>query len=212
MKKIVAVILLALIVATGFGCVAVSEWLTPTPVDKAAVKYAVEAGVIDANSYRGYANLEKARRLGAAVKAAYEVNKLALDQLVERNELDYGILNEAVTRNTKIGMKREQALFSETGLLPLAAGAMGMGGLGGLLGLMRKRPGDMTPVEFERATAQAGFDLNTKERHLLEIVGGVSEFMETFDKNTEPGKALRLSLSDKTNSDTKRAIAALKVV
>lgn len=212
MRKIVALILLALMVATGFGCVAVSEWLTPTPVDKAAIKYAVKAGVADANSYRGYANLEKARRLGAEVKAAYEVNKLALDQLAERNELDYGILTEVVTRNRKIGERREAALFDETGLLPIIAGAAGMGGLGGLLGLMRKRPGDITPVEFEQATAQAGINLKDRDRQMLEIVGGVSEFMRQYDKKSEPGIALRTALRTKTNTDTKQVVAALRVV
>lgn len=211
MRKLIVGLLLAVLAATSFGCVILSEYITPTEVDKAAVKYAEKAGVIDANSYRGYANLHKARKLGRAVKAAYEIQTLTLDQLRERNELDYGILNEVVTRNTKAGEQREAALFSEKGLISAGLGLAGMGGLGGLLGVMRKRPGDMTPADLEKATAQAGIDLKGKERQMSEIVGAVDVFMKTYDANSEPGGVLRGALRQKTDADTKAAIAVLKV-
>jgi len=151
MKKIVAMLMLAIMGIAAIGCVALSEHVTPAPVNPAAIKYAAEAGVVDANSYRGYANLYKARKLGIAVKAAYEVNTLAIDQIQERHELDYGILNEAVTRNTKIGEDREALGFGPKGIIPMALGLAGMGGLGGLVGLMRKRPGDVTKDELNSA-------------------------------------------------------------
>jgi len=212
MRKIVAIILLALMVATGLGCVALSEYATPAPVDKAAVKYAAEAGVIDANSFRGYANYEKARRLERALQSAYKVYTLGLDQAKERHELDYANLEKVVAANTKTGKQREAALFGETGLISMGIGLAGMGGLGGFLGLMRKRPGDITPAELEAATVQASVEVKDKERQLLEIIGGVSEFMKTYDKTTEPGMALRASLKTTTNSDTKQVVAAIKAV
>jgi len=213
MKKVVAIILLACMGITAVGCVALSEYATPTPVSQAAVKYAAEAGVIDANSFRGYANLHKARKLGAAVKAAYEVNTLAMDQLQERHELDYAILSEVVSRDTKIGEHREQALFSETGLLPAVLGLAGMGGLGGLIGLSRKRPGDVTPEELKAATAQAGIDLKDKERQMLEIVQGVQKFLDAPIPPGNDYKAeLKGALTMAQSGDTRKAVAVLKTV
>jgi len=217
MREVIAIVLLAILAAACLGCVTLSEYITPATVSPAAVKFAAEAGVIDANSYRGYANLAKARRLGAAVKAAYEVNVLAMDQMRERHELDYGILNEVATRNIKIGEQREEIGFGETGILPAALGLVGMGGLGGFLGLMRKRPGDMTPADLEKATAQAGINLGDKERQLLEVVQGVEIFLDTYKSTTDNKaavmvKELKTALKTKTNADTKQVIAALKAV
>lgn len=126
MKKIVAIVLLALLGLIAFGCAALSEYITPTPVNK-------------------------------------------------------------------------------TGLIPMGLGLAGMGGLGGLLGLMRKRPGDVTPIELNTA-------VKGKDRQMREIVAGVARFMKDFDKMTEPGQALRMSLRESTNSDTKKIVAALQAV
>lgn len=194
MTRIFIVMLLVSLVAV--GCVVLSEHVTPTSIDKAAIKYAIGAGVADANDYCGYANLYKANKLAAAVKAAYEINVLAIDQLRERHELDYNILNAVVTRNTKIGKQREAAFFGEKGLLSMGLGLLGVGGLGGLIGLRRKRPGDFTPA-----------DVADKDRQMLEVVQGVKTFIDT---KIPAAHNLKATLREKTSTDTKQVIAALQ--
>jgi len=213
MKRIIVLVLLAILGLTGLGCVAVSKYVTPAPkASEAALEYGYKAGVLDPNSYRGYANLEKAERLELALESAYNIYTLGLEHATEKHELDYGILAKVAAANTKTGKERETALFSEKGLIPLIAGLAGFGGFTGLIGLMRKRPGDLTPADLQTATAQAGIDLGDKERQMHELVVGVSEFMATYDKSTVPGGALRSALEKATNTDTKQTVAALKAV
>ena len=212
MKKVIAVVLLAILGLTGLGCVAVSKYATPATVDQAAVKYAAEAGVIDANSYRGYANLEKAERLERALESAYKLYTLGIEQARERHELDYGILAKISAANTKRGQATEAALFSERGLIPLVAGLAGFGGLGGLIGLLRKRPGDITPVEMESALTSAGMDVQDKERQMLEIVAGVQAFLSKPEVSDEAKGGLKDSLTMAQSGDTRKVIAALKAV
>lgn len=211
MRKLVALVLLALMVAIGIGCVALSELATPAPKpSEAALKYIAKAGVSDPNSYRGYANLEKAIRLEKELESAYNVYSLGLEQATERHELDYGILAKASAAKTSKGRHTEQALFGEKGLISMGLTVAGLSGFTGFLGLTRKRPGDITPIELEKATAQAGIELQDKDRQMLEIVKGVSVFMKKYDEKTAPGAELRSTLEAKTNTDTKQAIAALK--
>lgn len=212
MKKIVAVVILAVMAMTGLGCVALSALVTPGTIDQKAVGYAVAAGVADANDYTGYRNLAMARRLEADVSAAYEVNTLHLQQLQEKNELDYSILNEVVTRNVKTAELREDLLFSETGLLSTGLAALGVGGLGGFLGLMRKRPGDVSRAEMDTALADAGVEMGQKEQQLAETVLGVQAFLNTWTGGKEAGDRLKSCLSQAQSTETKKAVAILKTV
>lgn len=213
MRKLVALVLLALMAATGLGCVAVSEYATPAPKpSEAALRYIAKAGVSGPNSYRGYANLEKAIRLERELESAYKVYSLGLEQAAERHELDYGILAKASAAKTKKAKHTEQALFGEKGLISMGLTVAGLGGFTGLLGLMRKRPGDITPIELEKATAQADIDLQDKDRQMLEIVKGVSVFMGKYDKTTAPGLALRETLKDTTTIGTRTAITTVKAM
>ena len=213
MRKLVALVLLALMAATGVGCVALSEYAAPAPrPTKAAEEYAVKAGVFDPNSYRGYANLAKARAFEKTLESAAKVYRLGLQQAHERHELDYGIHTKASAANTKKGEYAEQTLFGERGLISMGLTMAGLSGFTGLLGLMRKRPGDITPVELDTAVAQVGIDLKDKDRQMLEIVKGVSVFMDAYDEKTTPGAGLRSALEAKTNTDTKQVVAALKAV
>lgn len=183
------VLLTLLCVAAAVGCAAVSQYVTPAEIDQRAVDYAASAGVIDPNDFDGYGNLLKAVRLQSAVQAAYEVNSLQLQQMQERNELDYGLLNEVVTRNTKIATQREETLFGEKGLISLGLGLAGMGGLGGFLGLMRKRPGDVTQAEMQTALADAGVSVGEKEEQMLEIILGIQTFLRSHQEQIG-GKAV----------------------
>lgn len=210
MKRIIALVLLAILGLTSFsGCVAVSKYATPATIDPTALQYVIEAGVTTPDAYRGYANLEKAERLVRDVEAARIVYELGLPQTPE---LDYDTLAKLSAANTKLAQENEASLFSPTGLITLVAGLMGFGGFGGLIGLMRKRPGDITPADMEKAMTKAGMDVNDKERQMLEIVKGIQVFLTEYNKSSSPGKALRAALEAKTNTDTKQAVAVLKTM
>ena len=209
MRKTIAIMLLLVLGLTGLGCVAVSKYATPAPkASEAALKYGYEAGILDPNSYRGYANLEKAERLEVALESAYQVYTLGLEHATERHELDYGVLAKVAAANTKKGRATETAFFSEKGIIPLVAGLAGFGGLGSLIGLMRKRPGDITPQDMELALGGAGVKLKDKERQMLEIVRGIQAHLDT-----DPPDAAMLKghLERKQSADTRVSVAALKV-
>lgn len=210
MRKAIAMTLLLLIGVVGLSSCILSEMLTITPIDKQAVLWAAEAGVIDANDFLGkWPSLTLSRRLGQAVDSAYEVKILSLQHVIDKTELDYGILNEVTTRNTKIGEAREKIAWGETGLISMGLTALGFSGFTGLFGLMRKRPGDVTKTEFNNALEQAGVELKDRERQMLEIVLGVKEFL---DAEPSEGDKLKLALKAKTNSDTRKKIAELKTL
>jgi hypothetical protein len=207
MKTILTLLCIAAL-AIGIGCASLSEYVTPANIDQKAVEYAVGAGVAEPNAFAGYANLEKAIRLEVAVENAYEVKVLALAQMQEKNQLDYGILRGVVTNNTKIARAREEQLFGETGLLSVGLSALGAGGLAGMLGLMRKRPQDWSPEEMESALAELKGSVSGKDRQLIEVVKGVQSFI-----NTNPGEAadrLKAAITAARSSDTAQAIAAIK--
>ncbi len=207
MKTILTLLCIAAL-AIGIGCASLSEYVTPAAIDQKAVEYAVGAGVAEPNDYAGYANLEKAIRLEVAVENAYEVKLLALAQMQEKNQLDYGILRGVVVNNTKIARAREEQLFGETGLLSVGLSALGAGGLAGMLGLMRKRPQDWSPEEMESALAELKGSVSGKDRQLIEVVKGVQSFI-----NTNPGEAadrLKAAITAARSSDTAQAIAAIK--
>lgn len=209
MRKVIAMALLLVIGVMGLGSCVLSEYVTPTPIDKQAVKFAADAGVIDANDYKGWPNLLKARSLQQAVRAAYEVNHLGLSQLMETNELNYRTLDKVARRNVEIGKAREEIAWGESGIASTLLTAGGFGGFMGLLGLMRKRPGDLTKEDHEKALADAGIELKDRDRQLLEVVQGVKQFMDAGKPGVDDLKA---ELRAKTNSDTRKKVAELRTV
>jgi hypothetical protein len=203
----------SLILLMGVGCAALSEYITPATVDPQAVAYVEKAGVADANAFAGYANLEKAIRLEAAVDAAHEVTSLALAQMAEKNELDYGILKGAVSNSLKTARDREEQLFGETGLLSTGLTALGFGTLTGVLGLMRKRPGDVTPQEMESVVAEVKGEVTDKDRQFLELVKGVQKCLDLYRDVPEAVPfvtALKTTLGNEQSADTKQAVAVAK--
>lgn len=213
MKTLAYIFCIGLVVLA-IGCASLSELVTPATIDKKAVEYADKAGVIDANDYDGYANLYKAKQLAQAVVAANQVNSLALEQLQEKNSLDYSLLNDVVVKNLEIANAREEQLFGETGLLSMGLGLAGFGGFTGLLGLLRKRPGDHSPQDFENAVTTIKGEVSTKEKQFIQVVQGVKKFM---DSKTRDGKIdtvieeLKGFLREAQDEDTKKAVAVAKV-
>lgn len=210
--KNMLLVLASLVLLMGIGCAALSEYITPAEVDPKAVAYAEKAGVADANDFAGYANLEKAIRLEAAVDAAHEVTSLALAQMAEKNELDYGILKGVVANNLRSARDREEQLFGETGLLSTGLTALGFGMLTGVLGLMRKRPGDVTQQEMESVVAEVKGEVTDKDRQIIELVKGVQKILDVYPKKTELGDQLRSMLASAQSLDTKQAVASIKAV
>ena len=204
------VVFLAFVVmAMGVGCAALSLYVTPADIDQQALDYASKAGVADPNDYGGWwGNLYQAERLDREVDQAYEVNVLELQQLADRNELDYGILKNSVTANLTQARAREEALFGEKGLLSLGLSMAGFGGLTGFVGLMRKRPGDVTQADMEGAVTQYRGEVTDKDRQLIEVVRGVQAYL-SIHKDDESGKELKVCLS-KQSADTRRAVAVAK--
>ena len=76
---------------TGLGCAAFSQFVTPANIDKKAVTWVVEAGVADANDYAGYGNMLKAGKLVDDVTTAHTVILFDLEQRIEKNDLERDI-------------------------------------------------------------------------------------------------------------------------
>ena len=222
-----AIILVAsILLAGGIGCAALSTLITPANIDKKAVTYAASAGVIDANDFRGYPNLDKAVRLKAAVDAAFKVKELSLTQMMEKNTLDYAQLSDVAETNMKIAQAKEEQIFGEKGLLSMGLSLAGFGTLTGVVGLMRKRPGDLTPAEVEKAVQQVTYDKTTRERQMGELVKGAQAFIDgtknmTVDqivalcKNPDgtvkdPGTVLKDFMAKAQSADTKQTVATIK--
>jgi hypothetical protein len=209
-------ILASLVMLAGIGCAALSELVTPATIDPRAVAYAESAGVADANDFDGWPNLEKALRLQGAIDAAHEVKSLALAQMAEKNELDYGILKGVVSKNLKAARDREEQLFGETGLLSTGLTALGAGAFAGLLGLMRKRPGDITPQEMESVVAEVKGEVADKDRQIIETVKGIQRFIDKYRDSDSTLIAadlvsdLKDILGGTQSAETKQAVAVVK--
>jgi hypothetical protein len=198
-----------LLVAAAFGCAALSEVLTPAAIDKRAVAYADKAGVVDANEFGGYGNLQKAVRLQQAVEDAFQVNLLSIQQLADKNRLDYDLLKGATTQNASLSRAREEAIFGPEGLLTMGLGLLGVGGLGTVLGLMRKRPGDWTQTEVDSALAEAGVQAEDRKRQLAEVVLGIQKVLDAHPKTDTVGQEVRTALASQS-PDTRLAVAEIK--
>jgi len=221
MKKIVYYVFMLAMAATmvaGVGCAAMSDYLTPATLDPQAVDYVVEAGVADANDYAGYANLYKARMLEIDMKGAHEWNVLYYAQLLDKENLSFGILNGVVERNRLEATALEKSIFDPTtGLLAAGLGLFGLAG-GGVLGLMRTKPGDWKPADVEDALTDLTVQIGDKERQFIETVKGIQAFID--DAGREDGdsdltlleavEGLKGWLADAQSTDTKKAVAVAK--
>lgn len=216
LRSKIAVGLLSLVAIVGsIGCASMSSLLTPATIDKRAVKYADGAGVIDANEFDGYQNLEKALRLKQAVETAYQVKSLAIKQMQERNQLDYDTLNEVATKNWELAQAREEKLFGPQGLLTLGLGMTGMGALAGFVGLMRKRPGDLTPQDLENAVAGLKLESDSKAQQFAQVVTGVEKFMKANSKDEKMDMVidqLKSYLKAEQDAATKVEVAKVKAI
>lgn len=214
MRKLVALFSIMLIVIA-FGCASLSELVTPADKDIDAIKYTVDAGVAEPNEYDGYFNLYKSGKLMQDVDTAYILNRQELEQAVEREDTIHSIHARNTLRNDKVAAQREEALFGETGLIPMIAGIAGFSGLSGVIGLMRKRPGDITKVEMESAintaTGKSKEELSVKERQFIQVVKGVQEFMNTEERlDGDYVLALVESMNKHQDKDTQAAVAVVK--
>jgi len=216
MKKTIITIVSILLLIAGIGCsTSLSYLLTPADIDTDAVKYAVDAGVAEPNEYKGYGNLAKAQKLVRDVGIAHTLNKQELAQSIERENTNHGIHSGTTKINFDSGVQREEALFGSTGLISMGLTLAGVGGVGAL-GLMRKRPGDVTPLEMQSAlaevTGRTQEELTGKEKQFTQLVKGVQTFMnghKNKDNKDVRGliESLRTAASTSGNAD---AIAALE--
>lgn len=215
MLRTIVIILSAIMVVAGISCTIVSQQATPAEVDRNALRYAVDAGVADFNDYDAwYPNMAEAIRLMEDVEAAYSVIQLRIQQVAEKNDLEYSIHTKTTQNNFKIAQQREEALFGEKGLLSMGLGLLGMGSLTGTLGLMRKRPQDITKVEMEQAlalaTGKTSTELSVKEKQFVQLVKGVQNFMGTLDGLPATKTNLKSILSQTQDADTQAAVALVK--
>jgi hypothetical protein len=188
-KKAVILIISVILLLAGIGCsTSLSYLLTPAPIDRDAVEYVEAAGIAEPNEYNGYGNLAKAQRLMRDVNIAHTLNQEELAQAVQRDNTQHSIHSATTKANNDVGMEREKALFGPTGLISMGMTLAGVSGVG-LLGLLRKRPGDVTPVEMQSALAEATGrtqeELTSKEKQFTQLVKGVQSFMNV-QKGKEP--------------------------
>jgi len=202
-SKYFIVLLSLVLLAAGFGCMSLSEYVTPATIDPRAVDYVTRAGVDDPNKYVGYANLAKAMRLGNAVDDAHETMQLVYSQLSESDQLKYGQIKDVAAANLAIAAQREQMLFGETGLLTLGLSLAGFGSLTGLVGLMRKRPGDMTPEEIKQVVAGKESELTEKEQQIVELIQGFEDYLKTYPDLADKAKDV---LSKRQSAGTKALV------
>ncbi len=215
MLRTIVIILSLIMVVAGISCTIVSQQATPAEVDRKALRYAVDAGVTDFNDYDAwYPNMAEAIRLIEDVDAAYSVYLLKIQQVAEKNDLEYSIHTKTTRNNFKVAQQREEALFGEKGLLSMGLGLLGMGSLTGMLGLMRKRPGDITKPEMERALATAmgktSAELSVKENQFIQLVKGVQAWMNVPERPKLIVDALKTELTKAQDKDTQAAVAVIK--
>ena len=198
------IVLLSLVLlAAGFGCMSISEYMTPAELDRSALDYLVRVGQGDLTQYEGYSNLYKAKLLNEAVDDAHEQMQLVYNQLSEKDMLLHNQAKDATSNNLAIANQREEMLFGETGLLTLGLSLAGFGSLTGLVGLMRKRPGDMTPEEIKQVVAGKESELTEKEQQIVELIQGVEDYINTY-----PDAALKIKdvLSKRQSAGTKALV------
>ena len=196
---------------TGLGCAAFSQFVTPADIDKKAVTWVVEAGVAEANDYAGYGNMLKAGKLVDDVTTAHTVILFDLEQRIEKNDLERDIHLGTSTHNYKKAQTIEEKAFGPQGYLSMGLGLIGMGGFTGLLGLMRKRPGDLTQQDMESAVSQYKGEVTEKDKQFIEVVNGVKKFIDKNEnKIPEVIDELKSFFKESQDGSTKVAVAAAK--
>lgn len=177
--KVVLMVFFLMVAVAGLACVPLSYHVIPTSVDKNAVAWVVKAGICDANEFEGYQNLAKAEKLNKALDAANDLIQFRIKQQSEKESKNYQIHKAIAVHNYKMGMAREKAWLSPTGILPLAMGLTGFGGFTGLIGLFRRKPGDIPKSKMDQAVAaiqgKSVEELSTKDRQFTQIVKGVQD-------------------------------------
>jgi len=187
MKKLLfgVILLVSLIIAgIGIGCASMSEYVTPATINQRAVEFVVESGVGDPNEFKGWPNLHKALKLDSYVDMAFEVRYTILKQSIEDLQIDYNHLNDIVTQNLVDAQEREEELFADGGFLATALTAGGLGSFVGLLGLFKKRPGDMTKEDLQKAIEPIKGELGIKDQQFAQVVTGFERFMQHRDEIT----------------------------
>jgi hypothetical protein len=211
---VVVAILGMTLLCGGIGCAALSDLVTPATIDKGAVRYVAGAGVADANEYDGYGNLAKAEKLKGDVDMAHGVVQLDLKQQMEKDNLTYADLSDAVSINYSAAEAREERLFGTNGLLTLGLGMAGFGSLTGLIGLMRKRPGDVTSAELETAvataTGDASAELTEKQTQVVQLVQGIAKYMGTLKDAPVSLESLKTILNMTQDTATQVAVKTVK--
>lgn len=208
--KTILILISLVALSAGFGCAALSEYVTPARLEPKAIDYAANAGVLDPAEFSGYQNLEKALRLESAVGMAHQTLQFAYQQMAEKDQLDYSLLSNLVISNRTIAQAREEALFGETGLLSIGLTALGFGSFTGILGLLRKRPQDITPEELESKLTELNGELSDKDRQLIELIRGVQQFINANGKEVAVIDQLKQFLAAAQNPDTKIKVAEVK--
>ncbi len=212
-KNAIVYTLLA-IVLIGSGCIGtVSEHLTPGRCDSDVIDYVVEAGVGEADDYKGflYPSLADLKRLSTDLDAAIAITNQELVHLAEQKQLQAKILKGVVTNDVEISVAREEFLFNPTtGALAIGMSLLGVAG-GGYLGLMRKRPQDITPVEMEKALGEIKGEVTNKDRQLIQLVASVKNVIEAQPAaaQAEMKKLLKAGQLPETRVAVKQALAQL---
>jgi hypothetical protein len=214
MRKVIIIVVSLLLTVTGIGCIALSHHITPAEVDIKAVKYVVEADIAEPNEYSGWPNLAKALRLQEDIDIAYEVNLFDIKYMLDKENLAYSIHRDTVKADAAVGLQREEMLFGEKGLLSLGLSLAGVGTLTGVIGLMRKRPGDITQQEMEQTlstvTGEATSVLSVKDKQLIQVVKGISNFMDTYKDNDKVITDIKLAANGAQDTDTRIAVSVAK--
>lgn len=214
MRKVIVIVVSLLLTVTGVSCIALSHYITPNEVDTKAVDYVIEAGIAEPNEYIGWPNLAKALRLQQDIDIAYEVNLFDIRHALDKENLAYSIHRDTVKSDVAVGLQREEMLFGEKGLLSLGLSLAGMGTLTGVIGLMRKRPGDITQQEMEQTlstvTGEAVVKLSVKDKQLIQVVRGISDFMDTYKDNDKVIADLKLASNGAQDTDTRIAVSVAK--
>jgi len=213
--KTITIIFSIILMTAGLGCVALSSYVTPADVDTKAVQYVVDAGIAELNDYKAwYPNLALAERLVDDLGAANLVNQQSLQQLMDKDNTMCGIYMGVAVTNRQSGRQREEAFFSEAGLLPMGMSMLGVGGFAGLLGLMRKRPGDITKPEMEQALAtvqnKTTAELTLKEKQMIQLVRGVQAFLDSPAAIGVSSEYLKAELNKAQDNDTRVAVSVIK--
>jgi len=211
MAKTIIVLVSLLFMVAGCGMMAVSEFITPSRLDKNAVDYVVNSGVRDADAYEGYPNLDKANRLVDDVDNAHEVVQFNLQQRADKDNLDYSIHRDVVVVNRQDAMSREEQLFAPNGLLSTGMALLGVGGLSGFVGLMRRKPGDWSPDDVDNAIAEASgkttAELSAKQKQVIQLVQGIQQFMNL---NPQAATQMKPILNQTQDTDTQIAVSSVK--